>query len=164
MSAIESSPVLRSAGVHHVTVVTRNACRLMTVLVDGLELPVLGTFSVPFDEVAGLFGWTKGPDPVVSTLLGHGSAGLVEVVEYPDASGQDRSGEGVPTVGAYQLAFGVRDLDQVLAACAGLIDEMNEPRELLVRGALIRLATVCVGGVRIQMSELSTDRSQEDNR
>lgn len=150
-----------TAGVHHVTVVTRNACRLATLLVETLHLPVLGTVSVPFAEAAELFGWTAGPDPLVSTLFGSGATGLVEVVDYPEAASQ--SSQGLPPVGVYQLSFGVRDLDGVLAACAGRVDETAGPVQLCMQGSSVRVATVRVGGVRIQLTEVTTAPTEEES-
>lgn len=138
--------------VHHVQVLTRDKGVLLSFLENTLEMKRQADIEMPCDKVAELLRRTVTTGTVRSTIVGSGSYGLVEVVECLEAT--DRPEEDPPATGALQLAFLVADL----ARC---VDEARElgavhvvgPKAITTSGRDVRIASLELAGVRIQLSE-----------
>ena len=134
--------------VHHTTVLTVEAQRVVDFARTVLDMPVLFSFAVPRSQISSLFGWPDAGDQVSSVLLGRGSCGLLEVVQAPE----DVVRAGIPATNA-QLALVVPDLGQALrAAAAAGADELRGPVIVSVGGRDSSVAVVRVAGIAFQLS------------
>jgi catechol 2,3-dioxygenase-like lactoylglutathione lyase family enzyme len=139
-------------GIHHVSVVTADAKRLIAFLEQVLGMVVTATIDTERTQIAELLGWPEREGLVRSVILGSGRAGLLEVIDCPGAT--ERAASDPPAAGVLQLAVSVRDLAVALREARALgVDEIVGPRELAVAGHRILAAVVGVAGSRFQLVE-----------
>ena len=136
--------------VHHVSVVTADPAAVIRFL-GVLGMSPLAEVEVPRAEVADMLGLEQDSGTVRSTILGNGTAGLIEVIALVEAV--EPAPNAGPVAGLLQLAVLVEDVSDVLAECDDVVADVVGPRELAVAGGRVLVASVSVAGVRFQLTQ-----------
>lgn len=136
-----------------------DARALTEFLTELLDLRVLAVTDVAPDNLGPLLGGAPGWGPVRSTMLGSGTAGLIEVVDAVASSPWDATDTDSHSGPFVAVSFNVDDLVGLVACARRAGHDVGDPIEVTFRGRTVLVAVASIAGVPVQLTQTLTPTS-----
>jgi catechol 2,3-dioxygenase-like lactoylglutathione lyase family enzyme len=132
---------------HHVVCVTDHPDEILSFLQVVLGLGVSGQTEVSGPDATAVLGWPEENPGTAGTMLGSGTAGLVEILSVPSEL------RTVVPSGVAMIGFAVPDIQACVAACQAQRVPTSEIMRLTTGSSEVSAAVVRVGGLAFELVE-----------